>query len=611
MGRQRFEMPTGDRQYADPTRIGGGVGTEHMHGNDASTWTESPDETQRYRGLGEAAAKRQAYQVDFGKAMGDEANGLQARGAQYDAGAMMREAAMGNAPSQAAILGNQAGGQSLEAALGASAGARGGMGAAAQMQAQRGMGGMQQQAVGQYAGMRGNEMHQAQGAYGQVGSTMRAGDYAQQGMAQQRAEAQAQSEFAQRQLNQAAQMGYEQMGINNQQAQSDMDLRNAAIREQQNADARASHDARNARNMDLAIGGMKSIAGLAGSDERMKQDVVPLKPGMGAAAARYTASDVRTKEGCRPLTPKERADDEAATREFMGAPAAPKAARYEGQDKDERDKAAYEAREGAKLMKADQERAARAPAVAYANAADARNQDRASLLKNVPLLGGWLANMTAARTNETDDQKAVRGAAGKRDAVAFNEFRARLDQGARDTGHAVAGETFDKAAARVDNAPTVVGYRPQFDASQRQMQTFTREQSEADLDAESAADIAEYDRTHQPSSLAGSDRRMKEDTHAEGDMGRDLAQGLAPFEYEYKPQFQGAEHQQSGEKNVGPMAQNMASNPVTATAVKRGDNGLLYIDQPKALKVSLGGIGYLAAKQQKLEAELARLKGGR
>lgn len=105
------------------------------------------------------------------------------------------------------------------------------------------------------------------------------------------------------------------------------------------------------------------------------------------------------------------------------------------------------------------------------------------------------------------------------------------------------------------------------------------------------------------------DRYMASSTSSP--VSRDLAQGLAPFSYEYKPGFREQERQEPGERNVGPMAQNMAANPVTRTAVKEGDNGMLYIDQPKAGKLALAGIGHLAAEQQRMKAEMARMRGGR
>lgn len=78
--------------------------------------------------------------------------------------------------------------------------------------------------------------------------------------------------------------------------------------------------------------------------------------------------------------------------------------------------------------------------------------------------------------------------------------------------------------------------------------------------------------------------------------------------YAYKPGL-GPDEQAPGEVNVGPMAQNLASNPVASTAVKRDDEtGLLAIDRDKALKLALGGIADLQRQQDETRLELA--KGG-
>ena len=90
---------------------------------------------------------------------------------------------------------------------------------------------------------------------------------------------------------------------------------------------------------------------------------------------------------------------------------------------------------------------------------------------------------------------------------------------------------------------------------------------------------------------------------AAGDqMTGQLARGLAPYAYEYKPGFG-----TPGQK-VGPMAQEMASNDVTATAVRQDpQSGLLSIDRDDGLKVALGGVGHLAAKQAQQEEMLKGL----
>lgn len=84
-----------------------------------------------------------------------------------------------------------------------------------------------------------------------------------------------------------------------------------------------------------------------------------------------------------------------------------------------------------------------------------------------------------------------------------------------------------------------------------------------------------------------------------------FAQGLAPSAYDYKPGLG------TPGRKVGPMAQNMASNPTTGSAIRQDPNsGLLSIDNNDGIKVALGGVGHLASKQQAMEAELARMKAG-
>jgi hypothetical protein len=69
--------------------------------------------------------------------------------------------------------------------------------------------------------------------------------------------------------------------------------------------------------------------------------------------------------------------------------------------------------------------------------------------------------------------------------------------------------------------------------------------------------------------------------------------------YAYKPQYTPPD-QQPGELNVGPMAQNLAADPVARTTVKEDpETGLLTIDRDKALKLTMATV---AAQQKQLDA---------
>lgn len=76
------------------------------------------------------------------------------------------------------------------------------------------------------------------------------------------------------------------------------------------------------------------------------------------------------------------------------------------------------------------------------------------------------------------------------------------------------------------------------------------------------------------------------------------ARAMKGSAYEYKPEFTPPE-QRPGEKNVGPMAQNMARDPVAANIVKKGENGYLMLDTAKMVKT----LGAIAADQQRQQDE--------
>ena len=587
-------------------------------------------EAERYQGIGAAAAKRQAYQADFGKAMGDESRGLQARG-QQDAGLRyMRQAAMGNAPSQAAILGDQAAGQSLGAQMQAGAGGRGLGAAAAQMQAAQVQPGQQLGAVQQYSGMRGNEMAHAQAAFGAGANQMRAGDYSQQGMAQQRAEAQARAEQTQRELNQAAQMGYERMGVRGNQAQSDGELRQGAIHAKENQTKDEAKDAEDGRFVNWAKGATKTVASWFGlSDERTKRDVKPI----GGLASVYEhlremkrdqeqgGADERDVSAIRGMDPdsKQRRDLHRAMEESTvgahpyanerepagtltggpgGAPDGYYASRA-GQVGDVTGRgpeASYDLGFGAGPS-------GQAQGTGLAPGSDdfakyGESVDRKTMLSDdkTKLAKAWeegrqatISDVQTLRQKSPDELKAL-GAKGNSLANAVRGAKA---------------DAYDQALGKSQHIMTVPPDMPKPPEVEVQPSGMWHQQPPAPV-RKAAVDhvgpgMAPDYQQMAGQTLAMSDERTKKNAHEEGEMGRQLAKGFKPFEYEYKPGFAEHEGQQRGEKNVGPMAQDMAANPITATAVSKRPDGLLQIDIPKVTKINSAGIGYLAAELQKLK----------
>ncbi len=164
------------------------------------------------------------------------------------------------------------------------------------------------------------------------------------------------------------------------------------------------------------------------------------------------------------------------------------------------------------------------------------------------------------------------------------------EQVAGDDGKAVEGN-YDKAIAAKfgpapqpapQPAPPVAAAPPGFDASLQ--------------------DRFGAPRPPGPAPLAMSDPRAKTDVH-DNPMA-DANRSMAPSSYEYKPEFTPPE-QQTGEVNVGPMADKMEANPVAKTAiVKDPQTGLLAIDKTKGLKLVMGGLA-------DLQRQVDRMRGAR
>lgn len=255
----------------------------------AALRTEGDKQQKRYQQMGAAAANRGAYQVDYSQANADRqgyaedrAHAGDTRMRQQTALNLQQQAATGEAPSRAEILGSQMAGQALNAQMAAAAGARGGplAQAAAQQQASAGTAQYLSQAQNQMAGLRAQEMAQARDSFMAGASGMRGQDYqgAQQALAAsaqsaQQAQFQGQMEMGQRQLNQQAQMGYEEAAQGAYQYGSDMEAKYK----------QADQEARD-KNLDrfanLAGGVLGAVGGVV-SDPRAKVGIQPMS---GAAA---------------------------------------------------------------------------------------------------------------------------------------------------------------------------------------------------------------------------------------------------------------------------------------------------------------------------------------
>lgn len=258
----------------------------------------------RMRGLGAAAASRQAYQNDYTQANQDALMGAQMRQEQGQAIGYARDAAMGlNSQSQA--LGRNMLNQGAQTQQAAALSARGG--GLAQMAA------MRQQQGGQAAYMQqGNTALQAQLAdemaagraqYQQAATQQRGQDVTAQGLNQQQAISQMQNEIGQRELNQAGQMGYEGMAQNINKSAQNAALANTEMKVGVDAAASARNQRQADRDLQLVGTGASMGGALVGGLSNMARDDGggTKKSDDDPYSRAISQSDARSKTGVRSL----------------------------------------------------------------------------------------------------------------------------------------------------------------------------------------------------------------------------------------------------------------------------------------------------------------------
>lgn len=225
----QFDPRTGVADFShNPNATGGDVMNPYSYGGVAGTVRVGPDgkpyvdpsrdgrarDVNRLRGIADAAPKREAFAMNYAGGDADRARADATRANQGVAAGMLAGAARGEAPSGAVIRGQGASDDSFGAALGAQAGAKGGVAnqAAAATAGNRAAASHQLGVASSLGGARSNELTSARGAYSQGTNAMRTGDFQQQALDQQRQRAGLANEMSQRELNQGRQLGYEGLG---------------------------------------------------------------------------------------------------------------------------------------------------------------------------------------------------------------------------------------------------------------------------------------------------------------------------------------------------------------------------------------------------------------
>lgn len=272
--------------YFDPTRSG-----RQRHVN-------------QVRGLGQMAAERQAYQLDYSGADREAARAAKGQWYQHDAEMAMRNKAMGG-PSASQDLMSSMYRQGVAAQQSAALSTRGGAlaQAAAMQQQQAGQGAYLQQTRAQMGALRADEMTAGRNEMASALARERAMNQQSQGLAQSQAERQADAEAWQRQQNQAGQMGYEQMGQDINIGASRGALSSHEI--QAGIDGAAS--ARNQRNKDRDLGrigaGIQAGGALVSGLSTLSQNDAKASDGDPDPYSRaISMSDERGKMNIKPMS---------------------------------------------------------------------------------------------------------------------------------------------------------------------------------------------------------------------------------------------------------------------------------------------------------------------
>lgn len=564
----------------DSTAWGGFAGRAPTKDTPGGLANGATQDVNRYRTMGGLAGQREAYQLDYGQANADRAQAQGARNDQSTAMNLTRQAAMGNAPSRAELMGRQMISNSLDAQMAAAASARGGalaqagaMTAARQNAAQA-----QQQGMNDLAALRADEMARAREAYAGQAGAMRGQDYQAAAQAAQMAQSQGQIEMGQRDLNQRAQMGYEQMGLDVNHAQQQGALERYRIdrdveekTNQRNYERQQKSDDRAWNAVASAVGGGFGFL----SDERKKDSLGSLD--------RYFAP-----KGADAMSERDR-------RLGLGA----------GSSDWER-YGSKAAGEGDPDWNRGGMTRARAEGPAEASSGPAKDQRQApamggplgGILQRIG--GGYSGFRSDERVKDTYRGVALLGNADDGGELRQDGERAYFERPERQSVVPEKYRTMQAAREDAGGAAAPAGG----DGGSRRGKRAVAKAPPVDLD-KMAADL-------ERSTKREWDARLAQGPAVDGRAGRadpmaDANRAMSPEVYRYKPGV----GEDPDRLHVGPMAQRMAADPVASTAVRRLPDGTLAVDGASADRLALAGNAANQRQIDELRAQIARLQGGR
>lgn len=234
----------------------------------------------RYRGMGQNAAQRQAYQVDYAKANQDRELALQARGMQGDATGMYRDTAMGGDTAALRLQRDMlARAQQMQYGAALSGGGDALSHAGAFRSAQNHQGAMTMQGNQLIEAQRADQMAKAREGWLNEATAQRQGDMTGMGLSAQQAETQAQSEMGQRDLNDQAQLGYEGLGFDTNSASQQGVLHGMGVDTTNMGTGMGAAAADTARGNRYVGAGVQAVGTMFTSDTRAKRGMSSLAYG--------------------------------------------------------------------------------------------------------------------------------------------------------------------------------------------------------------------------------------------------------------------------------------------------------------------------------------------
>lgn len=539
---------------------------------------------QQAREQAQSAPNREGVQLQYGQANSAYGNAAGSLDQSEAATSLMRNAAEGNAPSQAESLGRNMLDQGAQQQLAAASSAKGGpMGQASAMRtAQQGAAAYNQQGANNLAALRANEMATARSQFGQQAQGTAAG-WGQLGSQYGRqAEAQGQADMEQRRLNQQQEQYYGDQAYNIMNNQANRGLEGQRLDEQhwgKQTDVNAHAVDRDTNTLGSIIGGIGGGIGSFLSDSRAK---VPLSPMPGQAPGRQ-----------------------------------PPALLQGGKSKQ--------------------------PSPVWLNAYMAGQQDIAP----EPVAQTHMDGSLPARDNPYGEEQPGWGETGgiqREDPYGSGQFffsdpkakQAAFQAGVQQGSAMKQNQEYSHLSKF--NASPDLGVQPSVQVTQRDgvsppvrdqqpermargtRQYYQQQQDEDEIAARNAAtDQKTQASSPGPQNYDVGTREVERGvpSKAAPPPPKPLSEKVAPplaqlqqdanrrgagFAYAYKPEFSPPE-QAHGELNWGPSADEMVKNPLMATAVKPDETGMKRIDVNKLVKNNTAGI---ASLQQQLD----EMKGG-